>query len=261
MKQKILMCSVLASLLLISIVGANSDYPEITEQTCDACSSCPEGLVCLNFMGIGSRCAEPDPCSYYCKSKDYKCNPPAQIQMAQICDDGTSVTVVPVISCQCVGSNCTVIIGGEENTITIKNPGVIDRENPGGIEGEYPDAIDGNYPDDIGIIIIDDYSIRYRYGSELEIVDSKLYMKTSGGNKQINVLPKDAVSVSGATESVKSIELGEEGQKPIYSIEGKKRARLFAVIPMKMKFQARVDASNGNVISINKPWWGFLASE
>jgi len=41
------------------------EYPQITDQWCDAINPCPEGLECFSFPGIGLRCAQPNPCSYF----------------------------------------------------------------------------------------------------------------------------------------------------------------------------------------------------
>lgn len=46
-------------------IKSDKEYPKITEQTCDAMNLCPEGLECFNFIEIGLRCAQPNPCSYY----------------------------------------------------------------------------------------------------------------------------------------------------------------------------------------------------
>lgn len=55
-----------------------------------------------------------------------------------------------------------------------------------------------------------------------------------------------------------SINLTEEGY---YKIEGKKKARLFWIIPVKEHVRAEVNAETGEEIKIRNPWWGFLARD
>ncbi|MBR9680158.1 MAG: hypothetical protein GOU99_03860 [Candidatus Altiarchaeota archaeon] len=59
-------------------------YDLITNQTCDALNPCPAWQECYQFPGIGLRCAEPDPCSYYGCPQGKQCllleSYPAQIR-------------------------------------------------------------------------------------------------------------------------------------------------------------------------------------
>ena len=55
-----------------------------------------------------------------------------------------------------------------------------------------------------------------------------------------------------------SIELDEDG---IYRIQGKKKARLFFLFPVREKIRAQIDAETGEIIKIRNPWWGFLARD
>ncbi len=94
---------------------------------------------------------------------------------------------------------------------------------------------------------------------KLVIEESKLYIETSTGNKQIKVLPEEASSKATAVTSVNTIELKEESQQPIYSVKGTKQVKLLLVIPVSMQIETKVSAESGNVISVKKPWWSFLA--
>ena len=38
-------------------------------------------------------------------------------------------------------------------------------------------------------------------------------------------------------------------------------ARILGIFQAKMQVQAQVDAENGEVIKVKKPWWAFLATE
>ena len=92
----------------------------------------------------------------------------------------------------------------------------------------------------------------------LVIEENKLSLKTSTGNKEIKILPEEASSKATAVTEVNMIELKEESQQPIYSVNGTKQAKLFFIIPVSMQIETKVNAESGNVISVKKPWWSFL---
>lgn len=93
---------------------------------------------------------------------------------------------------------------------------------------------------------------------KVAIEESKLYLETTQGNKQIKVLPEEVSLKTGIT-TVQKIELVEESQKPIYSIEGTKQAKILFLFPVRLEVRAKVSAENGEVIAMKKPWWSFLA--
>ena len=55
-----------------------------------------------------------------------------------------------------------------------------------------------------------------------------------------------------------TIELDENG---IYQIQGRKKARLFFLFPVREKIRAQIDSETGEIIKIRNPWWGFLARD
>jgi hypothetical protein len=93
----------------------------------------------------------------------------------------------------------------------------------------------------------------------LVVEGNKLSLKTSTGNKEIKILPEEASSKATAVTEVSAIELKEESQQPIYFVKGTKQAKLLFVIPVSMQIETKVSAESGNVISVKKPWWSFLA--
>lgn len=95
--------------------------------------------------------------------------------------------------------------------------------------------------------------------STFVVENSKIYMKTSEGNKEIKILPKEASAKVAAVIKVNTIELKEESQQPIYSVIGTKQAKLFYFMPVSMRVETKISAESGNVISVKKPWWNFLA--
>lgn len=103
---------------------------------------------------------------------------------------------------------------------------------------------------------------------------TKLQVQLSNGkNSDIKVMPDTAsekameqlrMKVCSA-ENGCSIELKEVGTgeqiKAAYEVKVQKQAKVLGLFQAKMQVQAQVDAENGEVIQIKKPWWAFLASE
>lgn len=93
----------------------------------------------------------------------------------------------------------------------------------------------------------------------IEIKESKLYIKTTVGLKEIKVLPEEAISKAKEITTIEEIILEEESQKLVYSVKGTKSAKLFFLIPVKIEIEKKINAETGDVISVKKPWWSFLA--
>lgn len=247
MKQKILLTLILLSVFLVPIVNAQiSEYPQITDQWCDAMNPCPEGLECFSFSGIGLRCAQPNPCSYFDCPENTQC--------------GVAESYPAQVMCQCVGPECPAT-SGDEDTVSydLLTQTVIHVIKPDEQTVSHNISLWKTTDENRGIL--ETTAAQSEYSNELVVENSKLLMKTSAGKKQINVLPEEAIGVSEtpSKEVVKKIELKEESQKPIYSVKGIKQARLLFLIPVSMEVETKVDAEIGNVISVNKPWWSFLA--
>ncbi len=61
-----------------------------------------------------------------------------------------------------------------------------------------------------------------------------------------------------ATESVQKITVQTE-DGPVYVVETRKTAKLFWLIPVEVSITTKVDAQTAKIISVEKPWWSFLA--
>lgn len=94
---------------------------------------------------------------------------------------------------------------------------------------------------------------------ELVLEEGKLFVKTETRNKEIKVLPEEASSKAIEITTVKEIELKEEGTELIYSVKGTKEAKILGIIPVSLEIKTKVNAETGDIISISKPWWSFLA--
>lgn len=96
---------------------------------------------------------------------------------------------------------------------------------------------------------------------------------SNGRNAEIKVMPDSASETalkrlrlnSCLEENNCSIELKEVGQgqeiRAAYEFKTMRKSKLFGLIPKNMEVQVQVDAENGEILSVNKPWWSFLASE
>jgi len=99
------------------------------------------------------------------------------------------------------------------------------------------------------------------FDSSLEIVkeNSSVYARTSQGDKEIKILPEDAIANADKIEDVTSITINQEGDSAVYVVSGTKGARLFFIIPITAKVKQSINVEEGFVVSIEKPWWSFLA--
>jgi len=80
--------------------------------------------------------------------------------------------------------------------------------------------------------------------------------------REVNLLPdhvqeKIRERIRARLEN-QTIELDEDG---IYQIQGRKKARLFFLFPVREKMGMQIDSETGELIKIRNPWWGFLARD
>ena len=113
--------------------------------------------------------------------------------------------------------------------------------------------------------------VQHRSSPAQEI--QKRFQLSNGRNISIKVMPETASQRAierlrlrvCSPENNCTIELREVGQgnqsQAAYEIRARKQAKLFGLIQTQMRVQAHVDAENGQVIRVQKPWWAFLATE
>ena len=236
---------VLLGLAAVNIANAqNNKYPQITDQSCDAVNACPAGLECFNFPGIGLRCAQTNPCSYF------ECPKEAQCLIGESYPES--------VMCSCVGAGCPASSEGEKTvSYNLVTQTVIQTTDENAQPVSHDISLWQMTPENKGILETTFASVEYT--NELIVKESKLFMKTSVGEKPINAMPEDAISKASDIESVQKTELKEEAGKPIYSIKGVKRAKIFFLFPVSLEIETKVGAETGQVISVKKPWWSFLA--
>ncbi|MFH1501243.1 MAG: hypothetical protein ABIE22_04835 [archaeon] len=103
---------------------------------------------------------------------------------------------------------------------------------------------------------------------------TKLSVSMSNGkNAEIKVMPDSASEKAlkrlrlrvCSEENKCQIELKEVGSgdktKLAYELKTQRQSKVFGLFKAQMQVQAQVDAENGEVIKLEKPWWAFLASE
>ena len=106
------------------------------------------------------------------------------------------------------------------------------------------------------------------------LAKTKLKVKLSNGiNSEVKIMPDTASEKALERLKIKvcseenncTIELKEVGQgeqvRAAYEVQVQKQAKFLGLFKTKMQVQAQIDAENGEVIRIKKPWWAFLASE
>ncbi len=95
----------------------------------------------------------------------------------------------------------------------------------------------------------------------------------NGERKQIMVMPETAAekalervrlrtcnSELNCTLELKEVPVGNE-KRLAYEMHAERPARVLGLFRARMEIRARIDAENGEVIEVNKPWWAFLATE
>ncbi|MEM4230860.1 MAG: hypothetical protein QXF25_03225 [Candidatus Pacearchaeota archaeon] len=102
----------------------------------------------------------------------------------------------------------------------------------------------------------------------------KLMTRLSNGrNAEIKVMPDSASERAlerlrlrvcsperNCTITLKEVGTGNQ-TRAAYEVQAERHARILGLFQTKMRVRAEVDAENGEVISVGKPWWSFLATE
>jgi hypothetical protein len=109
---------------------------------------------------------------------------------------------------------------------------------------------------------------------EIENNKSKIRAKLSNGRRAlIKIMPNTASEKALARLRLKvcsednncTIELKEVGKgnetRATYEIQRQRHFRILGLFRKKALAKAQIDAETGEIISIKKPWWAFLAYE
>lgn len=206
---------------------------------CDLQKPCPQGLECYSFPDFGLRCTPQNPCEYYECPEQTEC--------------GLAESFPPQVICsgECVGDECEISVGFDieiRETVYSSKPSethdVVLKTTSSGSKG---------------ILEVNDVNVPY--SKRLFIEDSKLHMDTMEGKKQINIFPREIFDNYNIDKDlIKELKLDEEKSTPTYYLESEKEVRLLFFIPIKINIKQKINGENGSIISIEKPWWSFLAS-
>ena len=106
------------------------------------------------------------------------------------------------------------------------------------------------------------------------VVDGyKQFVEQAGKNAEVKVMPNTASERAlerlrlnvCSEENNCTIELKEVGQgnqtKAAYEVQVQRHFKLLGMFQTKAQVKAQIDAENGEVIQVKKPWWAFLATE
>ena len=84
-------------------------------------------------------------------------------------------------------------------------------------------------------------------------------METSVGSQEIKISPAEASGKVPEAVSVQEVKLEEVSQEPVYNISGIEEAKVLFIIPVSFSVETQVSAQTGEIMSVKKPWWSFLA--
>ena len=75
-------------------------------------------------------------------------------------------------------------------------------------------------------------------------------------NETINETPE--VIKTRIREQVKEMKLERKQGIPAYVVSAVKQGRLLGIIPVNINVNYEIAATNGTMLTINRPWWSFL---
>jgi len=90
---------------------------------------------------------------------------------------------------------------------------------------------------------------------ELSIKNNKIEINGT----EIKILPS-AVAAKAKIKIAKELNLSVEAGSLVYNVKGDENRKLFWIIPVTIEKQVQVDASTGDIIKEEKPWWSALTS-
>jgi hypothetical protein len=95
------------------------------------------------------------------------------------------------------------------------------------------------------------------------VVQNQTFILSNGRKAEIKIMPETASARAKERlgELGFNVQLKEVGNnKVVYELTAEKEGRMLGLFKVKGKFSAQVDAETGNIISVKKPWWSFMAT-
>ena len=100
------------------------------------------------------------------------------------------------------------------------------------------------------------------------VIDPKsqtVAIRTPSGVTIINTLPSQALGGVGAADkpsTIQSAVLGAQDGQAYYEVTGTQKRKFLGIVPVTVNVQTKINANNGSVASVNRPWFlnllGFL---
>jgi hypothetical protein len=101
--------------------------------------------------------------------------------------------------------------------------------------------------------------------TKLSVFNGKAYASHSSGSSiEIKITPDEAtelVKQEVKTETINLVKIIEYKKIIVYEIDSEKSVKVFALIPSNMGIVTKINIESGDIVNVNKPWWGFLAKE
>jgi uncharacterized protein (UPF0216 family) len=258
MIKKILISLMILSLVLVSLVGAETD----TTSKCQI-SECGPQLGIPNYLcsdekttaGPTGRCLQNQDST--CGWEVISCTETIQSGGNSDLDDNkkeivleeTETTIGEIISSSGIIHEVSVTSVGEKKVISVSGATEQDCK-------EYQEECDEG-----------DQNLCTKWESNCVKEETTVETKEEGkiyiNEKEVKIMPdtasEKAIEVLEMKKEI-TIELKDVG-KTIYSIEGVKDVKIVGLFEKEMLLKTEIDAETGDIISIEKPWWAFLAKE
>jgi uncharacterized membrane protein YkoI len=111
-----------------------------------------------------------------------------------------------------------------------------------------------------GILSANGSFAEYDREINMSIEDSSLFMEVGNQKKQITILPDEAISLSDTAQkdTINKLKLTKESDQAIYRIESLRKGKVLFVWPVSATIETKINAENGSILSVKKPWWLFL---
>ena len=197
------------------------------------------------------------------------------------CEGDSAIKEIIVCELGCENGACVKL--DQDEIVSSLMPRVEKEKFKYRYRNEFGEDLEFEYEKDFengenGRLIFKDYKIKTKIDLEVESLDEGVSSKISavlsnGRNAEIKVMPDIAsekalerLKLKNCAESRNcEIELKEinEGNtvKLAYELKTERESKVFGVINSKMDVSVEVDAENGEILDVQKPWWSFIASE
>lgn len=110
-------------------------------------------------------------------------------------------------------------------------------------------------------------SVQTQYPVVIDPKTQTIAIRTPSGVTVINTLPSQALNGVGVADKptiIQSAVLGAQDGQAFYEVTGTQDRKFLGIVPVTANVQTKINADNGSVASVNRPWFlnllGFLYS-